>query len=103
MQTITPDLIATVKDNVKMLDVISEHVTLQPAGNHFTGLCPFRTHSAKTQPSFQVDAERGIFKCIECGEGGDVFAFVMKTKSVNFLDAVRYLIHQHNCITKFIT
>ncbi len=92
MQEITPEQIATVKDNVNMLEVVSEHVALQPAGNHFTGNCPFQTHSKDSQPYFQVNAERGVFKCVECGEGGDVFAFVMKIKNITFGDSVRELL-----------
>jgi len=38
-----------------------------------------------------VDPTRGIFKCFVCGEGGDVFAFVMKQSGMDFLSAVRYL------------
>ncbi len=64
---------------------------LKRIGKDYKGLCPF--HKEKT-PSFHANPEKGIFKCFGCGEGGDVFAFVQKTKGLGFLDAVKELAHQ---------
>jgi DNA primase len=36
-----------------------------------------------------VDPVRGIFKCFVCGEGGDVFSFLMKHLGLDFPTAVR--------------
>src|SRR5438552_3092729 len=55
-------------------------------GRSAVGLCPF--HVEKT-PSFTVSEERGFYHCFGCGEHGDVFAFVMKTESLAFPEAVR--------------
>src|SRR5262249_21058964 len=60
--------------------------TLRRRGRSAVGLCPF--HAEKT-PSFSVSEERGFFHCFGCGEHGDVFAFVMKTESLAFPEAVR--------------
>ncbi len=52
------------------------------------GLCPF--HQEKT-PSFSVVPHKGIFHCFGCGEGGDVFKFLMKVQGMGFLEAVKEL------------
>lgn len=49
--------------------------------------CPF--HGDDKHPSMKVyDANKG-YHCFVCGEGGDVFDFVMKIDNVSFDDAVR--------------
>ena len=61
---------------------------LERAGRQLKSLCPF--HSEKT-PSFYINPERQTFHCFGCGEGGDVFAFVMKMESLTFSEAAREL------------
>jgi DNA primase len=65
--------------------LISEHVALKKAGNSWKGLCPF--HNEKT-PSFNVRSEPAVFHCFGCGEGGDVFKFVMLHERVGFPEAI---------------
>lgn len=66
--------------------VVSEHVTLKKMGSSFKGLCPF--HQEKT-PSFNVRGE--YFHCFGCGEGGDVFKFLMLREHVSFPEALETL------------
>lgn len=47
-------------------------------------------HQEKT-PSFKIDPATQLWHCFGCGEGGDVFSFIMKTEDFNFPEAVRYL------------
>ena len=62
--------IAAVRDRVRIDEVVSEHVTLRPAGGgSLKGLCPF--HDERS-PSFHVTPSRGMWYCFGCGEGGDV-------------------------------
>jgi len=68
--------------------VISEHVALRKMGTSWKGLCPF--HQEKT-PSFNVRSEPAVFHCFGCGEGGDVFRFVMLHERVAFPEAVESL------------
>ncbi len=84
-----------VKQAADIVDVIADHVKLRRSGSNFTGLCPF--HNEKT-PSFSVSPSLGIFKCFGCGEGGDVFNFVMKMDGVGFEEAVRTLAERYNVV-----
>jgi len=63
-------------------------VHLKPAGKGFKGLCPF--HEEKT-PSFMVSPEKQLFHCFGCGEGGNVFNFLMKYEKLSFFEAVKML------------
>ena len=78
--------IDTIRDRADIVELISSVVKLKRKGNTWSGCCPF--HQEKT-PSFTVTPSRGRYHCFGCGEDGDVFTFVMKTRSVSFLDAVR--------------
>ena len=68
--------------------VISEHVALKKMGTSWKGLCPF--HQEKS-PSFNVRQEPAVFHCFGCGEGGDVFKFVMLRERVSFPEAIEML------------
>ena len=79
---------AEIKSKLSVVDVIAETVTLKRAGSTYKGLCPF--HGEKT-PSFVVTPERETWHCFGCGEGGDIFSFVMKRDGVEFREALRAL------------
>ncbi len=83
---IRDDTIRDIRERASLVEVVSDVVTLRRRGRSVVGLCPF--HGEKT-PSFTVNEERGRFHCFGCGEDGDVFAFVMKTESLTFPEAVR--------------
>ncbi len=77
-----------VRQAVDIVQLVGETVELRQRGNDFWGCCPF--HNEKS-PSFHVTPATGLWKCFGCGEGGDVFAYVMKRESLDFLDSIRYL------------
>jgi DNA primase len=81
--------IALVRDRARIDEVISEQVTLKPAGGgSLKGLCPF--HDERS-PSFHVTPAKGLYHCFGCQAGGDVIDFVMKTDMVTFAEAVEKL------------
>ena len=80
--------IDAIRERADLVEVVSQVVTLKRKGTSHLGLCPF--HQEKS-PSFNVVPHKGIFHCFGCGEGGDVFRFVMKTRGISFMDAVKEL------------
>ena len=85
---ISEEIIEKIKEQNNIVDVISESVKLKRTGRNFIGLCPF--HNEKT-PSFSVSEDKQIYKCFGCGEAGNVFTFVMKSRNLSFIEAVKYL------------
>ena len=81
-----PDsFVEEVRQAADIVRLMSEHVSLKKMGTSWKGLCPF--HHEKT-PSFNVRTEPPLFHCFGCGEGGDVFKFVMLHERVGFPEAV---------------
>ena len=79
---------AEIKSKLPVADLIGETVELKRAGSAFKGLCPF--HAEKT-PSFIVNPDRESWHCFGCGEGGDIFTFVMKRDGLEFREALAHL------------
>ncbi|NCO65484.1 MAG: DNA primase [Candidatus Aquicultor secundus] len=77
-----------VRERSNIVDVVSDYVALKKKGRLFWGLCPF--HQEKTA-SFKVDPAAQLFHCFGCGEGGNVFSFVMKVEHLEFPEAVGLL------------
>jgi DNA primase len=71
-----------------LVEVVSEYLSLTKKGSNYYGLCPF--HTEKT-PSFAVNQARQFFHCFGCGEGGNVFHFVMKMERISFIEAAKIL------------
>jgi len=76
------------KARLDVVSIISRYVTLTKSGSGFKAKCPF--HKDDT-PSMTVSAEKGLWHCFGCGEGGDVIGFVMKIERLSFIEAVRRL------------
>lgn len=87
--SLTPeDAVAEVRSRADIVEIVADVVVLKRSGRNFTGLCPF--HQERS-PSFNVNPERQIFRCFGCGEGGDVFSFVMKAQHQTFPEALKTL------------
>lgn len=84
--------VSEIRDRSSILEVVSDYVSLKKAGKNYRGLCPF--HSEKT-PSFMVNEGKQIFHCFGCGEGGDVFTFLMKAGHFSFPQAVEELAERY--------
>lgn len=81
--------IAEVREKARIDEVVSSYVTLRNAGGgSMKGLCPF--HDEKS-PSFHVTPGRNFWHCFGCGEGGDVYSFLMKIDGIGFTEAVERL------------
>ena len=89
MAVIKPTCVRDLKLRVNLAEVVSRVVSLRKAGGtRMKGLCPF--HAEKT-PSFNVDADKGFYKCFGCGKAGDVISFVRETELLSFTEAVEAL------------
>jgi DNA primase len=81
--------VALVRERTNIADVVSEFVTLKPAGQGTVkGLCPF--HDEKT-PSFNVSTTKGVYFCYGCGAGGDAITFLTTLERLTFVEAVERL------------
>ncbi len=84
--------IEELRERADIVEVISDHVQLKKAGRYLKGLCPF--HDEKT-PSFHVDPVKQLFHCFGCGEGGNVYGFLMKKEGLDFREAVERLAQRY--------
>lgn len=71
-----------------IVEVVSGYTSLRKRGSTHSGLCPF--HQEKT-PSFTVSADKGLYYCFGCGEGGDVVRFLERTENLTFSEAIEQL------------
>ena len=90
---ISEEDIAKVREASDIVSIFAERVPLKQRGRDFWCCCPF--HNEKT-PSCKIDPSTQLWHCFGCGEGGDVFKFIMKSDDVSFPDAVRALAQRAN-------
>ncbi len=81
-------IISRIQQATDIVDVISEHLSLQKKGKELVGLCPFH---ADHKPSLYVNPVKQIFKCFACGAGGDVFKFIQLREGLGFPQAIERL------------
>lgn len=77
-----------VREATDLVALVGERVPVKQRGRDFWCCCPL--HNEKT-PSFKIDPALQLWHCFGCGEGGDVFGFLMKTEDLTFPEAVRKL------------
>ncbi len=77
-----------IKLRLKVSDVVGKTVQLKKRGKEFIGLSPFKNEKS---PSFTVNNEKEFYHCFSSGEHGNIFDFLMKTKSIGFGEAVKML------------
>ena len=77
-----------IKLRLKVSNVVGKSVQLKKRGKEFVGLSPFKNEKS---PSFTVSDEKEFYHCFSTGEHGNIFDFLMKTKSLGFGEAVKEL------------
>ena len=77
-----------IKLRLKVSQVVGKSVQLKKRGKEFIGLSPFKNEKS---PSFTVSDEKEFYHCFSSNEHGNIFDFLMKTKSIGFGEAVRTL------------
>ncbi len=89
MGLVASESLEAIRSKLDIVELVSDYVpSLQRSGKGLKGLCPF--HEERT-PSFIVSPERQTFHCFGCGEGGDVFSFLMKIEKLGFTESVEKL------------
>jgi len=82
------EALQAVKERIDIVAVLSRYLSLAKSGDNYKGNCPF--HKDDT-PSLMVSPEKGLWHCFGCGEGGDVFSFLMKIERISFPEALSRL------------
>lgn len=85
--------IERIQDAARIVDVVSDFITLRKRGANYVGLCPF--HDDHT-PSFYVSPAKNICKCFACGEGGAPVHFIMKHEQLSYYEALKYLAKKYH-------
>lgn len=90
---ILKESIDRIMDASRIEEVVGDFVQLKRRGVSLLGLCPF--HNEKT-PSFNVSANKGIYKCFGCGKAGNSVNFIMEHEKLSYPEALRYLAKKYN-------
>ncbi len=85
---VSQDIIERIRESTDIISVVEEYFPLRRTGLNYKALCPF--HQEKT-PSFVVSPDKQIYHCFGCGESGNVFNFIMKMESQDFMEVVKCL------------
>lgn len=81
-------IITKIKNELDIVDIVSEHVDLSKKGKNYWGLCPFHEDS---NPSMSVSPEKQLYKCFVCQNGGDLIKFTSEINNITFPKAISQL------------
>ncbi|MDG1224654.1 MAG: CHC2 zinc finger domain-containing protein, partial [Candidatus Marinimicrobia bacterium] len=95
MPKIPQNTIDKIRDLADIVDVISTEIELKRRGINYFGVCPF--HDENT-PSFSVSPSKQIYHCFGCGNGGNVFTFIMEFQKLTFFEAIKFLASKYNVV-----
>jgi len=80
--------IEEIKEKLDLVEFLRGFIELRPAGRNFKACCPF--HKEKSA-SLMISPDRQIWHCFGCGEGGDIFKFLMRYENLEFYEALKML------------
>ena len=87
-----------VTQTADVYEVVSDFLTLRRAGRNYQARCPF--HNEKS-PSFNVNPDKGIYKCFGCGKAGDSVTFLMELENLSFVEAIEWLAKKYSITLEY--
>ena len=72
-----------IRNNLDIVDIISNYLPLTSKGKNYFGVCPFHDDHS---PSMSVSKEKQIYTCFSCGATGNVFKFIQDYENISFLE-----------------
>ncbi len=93
MSRISQEDIADIRKKADIADIIQRYIPLVKKGKNFAAVCPFHDDH---DPSLSISIDKQIYKCFVCGEGGNVFNFVMAYEKISFSEAIIKVAHYVN-------
>lgn len=75
-----------IRNNLDIVEVISNYLQLTSKGKNYFGVCPFHDDHS---PSMSVSKEKQIYTCFSCGATGNVFKFIQDYENISFMEAVK--------------
>lgn len=80
------------KHDLLIREMQRDGIQLEDRGNCHMAACPFHED---TNPSLVIYKHRDRYRCMGCGEGGDVIDYLHKARGMAFGEAVEYLGIEH--------
>ena len=90
---IKKESIENLKNNLDVVDIVSQYIELKKSGANFKACCPFH---GETTPSFVVSPAKQIYHCFGCGVGGDSIKFVMEYEKLTYPETIEKLASMNN-------
>ncbi len=75
-----------IRNNLDIVDVISNYLPLTSKGKNYFGVCPFHDDHS---PSMSVSREKQLYTCFSCGATGNVFKFIQDYENISFQEAIK--------------
>jgi len=82
------EAIKKIENELSVVELIRHYSELTPKGKNFTGKCPF----CNSKKSFTVSKGKNIFKCFQCGTGGNPIRFIMAYENMSFKEAIDFIV-----------
>lgn len=83
-----------------MSKVIGEFVPLRKSGKDFVGRCPLCKQITQNDKHFRVSDKKGLYKCFECGAGGNSStSFLVRYFDSTFGDVLIFLNNKYTKIS----
>lgn len=82
-------IIEDIKSRIDIVELIGEDTQLRSNGQEYIGW--HRAHDSQSKTSLHVSQSKQLYLCHNCGEGGDIFSWLMYNNGMTFPDAMRHL------------